>query len=103
MKSTEAEPLVVIDKWFAGRCDGLWEHHSGLRLETTDNPGWLITIDEALDESVFNDISLEVRKRWGAECIREQDKPKDYAVSLNPSPVQIIKLKKDRIRVYAAS
>jgi hypothetical protein len=103
MKPTEAEPLALIDKWFAGRCDGVWEHHSGLKLETTDNPGWLMTIDEALDESVFNALSVEVRERWGAECVREQDRTRDYAVSLDPPPVQITRLQKDKISVYAAS
>jgi hypothetical protein len=97
------DPLDVIEKWFKGCCDGLWEHHSGLKLETTDNPGWLMTIDKLIDESVFDDMSVEVRKRWGAECVREQGTSKDYAVSLNPPPVQIIKLKQDKIKVYAVS
>ena len=82
MKPTESEPLAAIDKWFAGRCDGLWEHQSGLALTTTDNPGWLVTVDDTVDESVFNDLSNDIRKRWGAECVREPDKTKVYAASL---------------------
>ena len=60
----------------SGRYDGLWEHQSGLALTSTDNPSWLVTVDETVDESVFNDLSKDIRKRWGAECVREPDKTK---------------------------
>ena len=35
--------LEKIDEWYRDRCDGLWEHESGFKLESTDNPGWLVT------------------------------------------------------------
>ena len=82
MKLHEADPLATIDKWFTEKCDGLWEHQNGLALTTTDNPGWLMTVDETIDESVFDEMSNDVRKRWSAECVREPDKTKVYAASL---------------------
>ena len=47
----KSEPVVstidfasLID-WYVAQCDGTWEHQYGLKLETLDNPGWLLTID----------------------------------------------------------
>lgn len=34
-----------VQKWFASNCDGEWEHDFGVRIETTSDPGWLVTID----------------------------------------------------------
>ncbi len=103
MKSSESKPLMIIDKWFTDNCDGLWEHHRGLKIETTDNPGWLMTIDETIDELLFNTIRAEVLIRWGAECVREEVPPEDYAVSLSPPPMQIMSIEKSRIKIYATS
>lgn len=37
--------LEVICNWFSSQCDGDWEHEYGIKIETVDNPGWVITID----------------------------------------------------------
>lgn len=37
--------LEKIDEWYRERCDGLWEHQSGFKLESTNLPGWLATAD----------------------------------------------------------
>lgn len=34
-----------IQSWYASNCDGEWEHEFGVRMATTDNPGWHIEID----------------------------------------------------------
>ncbi len=31
--------------WYSRHCDGDWEHQHGVRLETLDNPGWILTVD----------------------------------------------------------
>lgn len=41
----EMTHLALIEEWFKSRCDGTWEPRSGFKLESTDNPGWLATID----------------------------------------------------------
>lgn len=41
-----------IRTWFAGQCDGDWEHQNGVKIETTDNPGWSVKID--LDNATAN-------------------------------------------------
>ncbi|MET8711036.1 MULTISPECIES: immunity 53 family protein [Streptomyces] len=34
-----------IQSWYASNCDGEWEHEFGVRMATTDNPGWHIEVD----------------------------------------------------------
>jgi hypothetical protein len=34
-------------QWYAAHCDGEWEHGSGIKLTTLDNPGWRLKINIA--------------------------------------------------------
>lgn len=37
--------LSALERWYAARCDGEWEHGYGISVETLDNPGWRVRID----------------------------------------------------------
>lgn len=37
--------LRSLEAWYAAACDGGWEHLYGVRIETLDNPGWMLVID----------------------------------------------------------
>lgn len=37
--------LQRIQAWYASHCDGDWEHAYGIRIDTLDNPGWVVEID----------------------------------------------------------
>lgn len=37
--------IVWLETWYAGQCDGDWEHAYGIRIDTIDNPGWRVAID----------------------------------------------------------
>lgn len=37
--------LRRLSEWYAAQCNGDWEHAYGVKIETLDNPGWLVTID----------------------------------------------------------
>ncbi|MFG2719599.1 immunity 53 family protein [Streptomyces sp. NPDC048416] len=39
--------LRALQQWYAAACDGDWEHSYGMRIETTDNPGWILSVDLA--------------------------------------------------------
>jgi hypothetical protein len=39
-----ANPLPLLQAWYLKQCDGDWEHASGIRIETLDNPGWSVRI-----------------------------------------------------------
>jgi hypothetical protein len=38
-------PLRALQEWYESACDGDWEHSFGIRIETIDNPGWILTVD----------------------------------------------------------
>lgn len=42
---SEKANTLTLDTWFKEQCDGRWEHLYGIKIETTDNPGWLVTVD----------------------------------------------------------
>jgi hypothetical protein len=45
--------LLRLQHWFRTQCDGAWEHGGGIKLETLDNPGWLL--DVALEGTPLED------------------------------------------------
>lgn len=42
-----------IEKWYVSMCDGEWEHFYGIKIDTLDNPGWIVQID-VLDTELEN-------------------------------------------------
>jgi len=51
------EILKWIETWYNDQCNGDWEHSFGIKIETIDNPGWLIEID--LTETDYADLKLD--------------------------------------------
>lgn len=41
----QSDAFVRLQKWYLQNCDGDWEHSSGVRINTLDNPGWQISIN----------------------------------------------------------
>jgi hypothetical protein len=39
------DELAWLEQWYQEQCDGDWEHHCGVTIETLDNPGWLVQGD----------------------------------------------------------
>jgi hypothetical protein len=37
--------LKWLDGWYSAQCDGDWEHHNGITIQSLDNPGWLLSVD----------------------------------------------------------
>jgi hypothetical protein len=37
--------MNALQEWYALMCDGDWEHSFGIRIDTVDNPGWVVSID----------------------------------------------------------
>jgi len=46
-----------LQNWFQNECNGDWEHTFGIKIETLDNPGWLVKID--LSETDYENIVLD--------------------------------------------
>ena len=41
------DQLSRLRNWYAAQCDGDWEHSYGIKIDTLDNPGWMLSIDLA--------------------------------------------------------
>lgn len=39
------DDLQWLMSWYATHCNGKWEHQFGVKIETLDNPGWIVEID----------------------------------------------------------
>lgn len=37
--------LAELQRWYYSQSDGDWEHCYGIKIETSDHPGWQVTID----------------------------------------------------------
>src|SRR5271170_7418203 len=70
------DSLKFLQQWYADHCDGEWEHHYGIKIETLDNPGWRVTIDltdTGLQEFPLTAIEhrMEDRLLW-CRCWRDE-------------------------------
>ena len=53
------DTLDWLTHWYLSECDSEWEHGYGVRIETLDNPGWMLKIDlkgTHLEGKVFETI-----------------------------------------------
>jgi len=39
------EILKWLQEWYSRQCNGDWEHGSGVRITSIDNPGWHVAIN----------------------------------------------------------
>ena len=40
-----ASAFSLLSDWYESNCNDDWEHGYGVKIETLDNPGWLVQID----------------------------------------------------------
>jgi hypothetical protein len=60
--------LSRLQRWYSFQCDGDWEHQLGVRIETLDNPGWMVKIDlknTPLEKAEFPEVRhLDDEREW---------------------------------------
>jgi hypothetical protein len=44
-KSSDFDIFSRLQDWFLSNCDGDWENSSGVKVESLDNPGWMVSLD----------------------------------------------------------
>jgi hypothetical protein len=72
--------LSLLARWYAANCNGEWEHHHGISITSTDNPGWWIKVGlrgTALAERSFEPVAegldaagFPAQLRWLHCCVR---------------------------------
>ena len=48
-------------EWYRCQCDDSWEHQHGIKLDTLDNPGWMLTVD-LIDTNLQGKRMIELRE-----------------------------------------
>ncbi|MHA7966704.1 immunity 53 family protein [Paenibacillus sp. CAU 1782] len=51
-----------MEEWYERQCNEDWEHTNGIKLDTIDNPGWVLEIsleETELEEKYFKQIDIE--------------------------------------------
>jgi hypothetical protein len=34
-----------LEDWYEAQCNGDWDDGNGVKIDTLDNPGWMVTVD----------------------------------------------------------
>lgn len=55
------DQLTWLQCYYLSCCNGDWEHTYGIKIDTLDNPGWVLTID--LEDTILEDIPFN-ELRW---------------------------------------
>ena len=64
--------LQRLQDWYRSQCNGDWEHSFGVKIDTLDNPGWMIKID-------LNETELQ-RKHYEPLSRGDSDADADWIV-----------------------
>ncbi|MCQ8184871.1 immunity 53 family protein [Parvularcula maris] len=84
--------LAWIEDWFTRQCDGDWEHEYGIKVETSDNPGWIVEIDYVgtyLEGRNFLTVDIERSENDWLKCRIESGKFKGSGGPRNLAEVLI--------------
>jgi len=68
--------LLWLQKWYESNCDGYWEHHWGITIETLDNPGWKIDISlrgTAVEHKSFQKVDWRLESDCDWLCCNVSD------------------------------
>jgi len=72
--------INIIQDWFSSKCDGYWEHLNGIKIENTDNPGWLITITGVIPDIKLLDI---IKIEYGINFWYEKTEVRIFSETFN--------------------
>jgi hypothetical protein len=73
----------AVEAWFKKHCDGTWEHHLGMTIETTDNPGWVLTFKQlAISKHALADVIGELLREVDAQVGTDRTSVRVFAPSL---------------------
>lgn len=64
--------IKQLQAWYARECNGDWEHSFGVKIETLDNPGWLVTIDLTETEWESIKVNRQVEQRSETDWVQHE-------------------------------
>lgn len=45
IRRVKKSALSRLQEWYSEHCDADWEHSYGVKIDTLDNPGWMLSVD----------------------------------------------------------
>jgi hypothetical protein len=61
----------ILQEWYFDQCNGDWEHEFGVKIDTLDNPGWVVTIDlieTEWENKNFDKIDKQINENNWIQC-----------------------------------
>lgn len=55
--------LSQLQNWYSSQCDEGWEYSYGVKIDTLDNPGWMLIIDLADTQLCGSSVQREIIER----------------------------------------
>jgi hypothetical protein len=52
-----------LQEWYISQCDGEWEHDEGIKIQSSDNPGWIIEINVKDTEAEYFNVPWKLNER----------------------------------------
>ncbi|SRR5258708_6800898 len=68
---SKSDLLARLCEWFAEQCDGEWEHGAGIKINTLDNPGWIMRVTlrgTRSQDVVFEPVKIDKGENDWIEC-----------------------------------
>lgn len=55
--SIQQDPILWLQEWYMKQSNNVWEHSYGIKIDTIDNPGWMLSVD--LKDTLLEGVVLE--------------------------------------------
>jgi hypothetical protein len=69
--------LSELERWYTSHCNGIWEHGSGVRIDSLDNPGWRAHIslrDTKKQDAMLHKVKIErAQEDWIHYWVENQE------------------------------
>lgn len=78
------EIIKWLEDWYKRQCDGEWEHEYTIRIESLDNPGWLVKIGLKYTELENLELSVDDSERGEDDWFQYRIKDKMYVGAGDP-------------------
>ncbi|HEY4358468.1 MAG TPA: immunity 53 family protein [Acidobacteriaceae bacterium] len=78
------ETLSRLQQWYLDQCDGDWEHHYGVKIDTLDNPGWTLKVDltgTSAEDHLLDRVTIE---RTENDWIHYRVENKQFMAAMGP-------------------
>lgn len=82
--------LKWLYNWYNKNCNGFWEHHYGIKIETIDNPGRAITIDTESSTEELKNMSWKIFEKAPTDWYGYKVEEKKFEASGDPSKLEFL-------------